>query len=446
MLTKLVGITEAAKHRPKEKFTSLAHLINVELLRICHAEMDGKKAVGIDKVTKEAYSENLEDNLADLIVRMKRQAYHPQAVRRVHIPKPGSDKKRPLGILSYEDKLVQAALAKILSAIYEPEFLNFSFGFRPHRSCHDALRALNEVLYHKPINYIVDVDIRGFFDHVNHDWLIQFIEHRIQDPNIIRLIKRMLKAGIIENLIWYESAEGTVQGGSASPILANIYLHYVVDIWFENFIRKYSKGEAYMVRYADDEVFCFQYKEEAEEFYKVLGDRLRKFGLEISEEKSKIIAFGSNAGKVDKNDKAKGGGGKPETFDFLGFTHYCSQSKYGNFVTKRKTSAKKFKASLLRVKQWIQENRHHHKRLIMETLERKLRGYYQYYGVMENRYKLKEFYEEVKKHLFKNLNRRSQKRSYTWDKFILFIKKYPLPKPKVSVSLIEIRPGIGSIL
>ena len=255
--------------------------------------------------------------------------------------------------------------------------------------------------------------IRGFFDHVNHDWLIQFIEHRIQDPNIIRLIKRMLKAGTIENLIWYESAEGTVQGGSASPILANIYLHYVVDIWFENFIRKYSKGEAYMVRYADDQVFCFQYKEEAEEFYKVLGERLKKFGLEISEEKSKIIAFGSNAGKEDKNDKAKDGRGKPETFDFLGFTHYCSKSKYGNFVTKRKTSAKKYKASLLRVKQWIQENRHHPKSLIMETLERKLRGYYQYYGVMENRYKLKEFYEEVKKHLFKNLNRRSQKRSYT---------------------------------
>lgn len=182
------GITEAAKHRPKEKLTSLAHLINVELLRIYHTEMDGKKAVGIDKVTKEAYSENLEDNLADLIAKMKRQAYHPQPVRRVHIPKPGSDKKRPLGILSYEDKLVQAALAKILSAIYEPEFVNFSFGFRPHRSCHDALCLLNEVLYHKSINYIVDIDIRGFFDHVNYDWLIQFIEHRIQDPNIIRLI------------------------------------------------------------------------------------------------------------------------------------------------------------------------------------------------------------------------------------------------------------------
>ncbi len=375
VLTKLAGITEVAKHRPTEKFTSLAHLINVELLRICHGEMDGKKAVGIDKVTKEVYNENLEEDLIGLVERMKRQAYHPQAVRRVYIPKLGSDKKRPLGILAYEDKLVQAALAKILNAVYESEFLKFSFGFRPNRGCHDALRALNEVLYYKPINYIVDVDIRGFFDHVNHDWLIQFIEHRIQDPNIIRLIKRMLKAGVIENMVWYESAEGTIQGGSASPILANIYLHYVIDLWFEKHIRKQSKGEAYMVRYADDQVFCFQYQEEAEAFYKVLADRLKKFGLEMSTEKSKIIAFGRNVGKEDKNEGSKGSG-RPETFDLLGFTHYCSKDKKGKFQTKRKTSAKKFQASLLRVKLWIQENRHLPKSTIMEMLGRKLRGYY----------------------------------------------------------------------
>jgi group II intron reverse transcriptase/maturase len=399
VLTKLAGIAKVARERPQEKFTSLAHLINEEMLTICHAEMDGKKAAGVDAVTKQMYGENLERNLRDLVQRMKRHAYRPQPARRTYIPKPGTSKQRPLGIPAYEDKLVQAALAKILTAIYEQEFLESSFGFRPNRSCHDAIKVLNVILIKRPINYIVDVDIKGFFDHVNHEWMVKFIEHRIKDPNIIRLIKRFLKAGIMEEGIKYETTEGTPQGGLASPVLANIYLHYVIDLWFEKCVRTRCRGAAFMVRYADDNAFCFENEEEADAFYRALPLRLNKFGLEISTEKSKIIAFGRNASKSDDGSNNTTGDGKPETFDFLGFKHYCSKSRNGKFRVKRKTSGKKFRASLLRFKSWIQENRHMLTEELMKKLRRKLQGYYQYYGITDNIAMLRRFLDEVKRHL-----------------------------------------------
>lgn len=444
MYTKLAGIAKVAKERPQEKFTTLAHLINEEMLAICHKEMDGRKAAGIDAVTKQAYGENLEQNLKDLVQRMKRHAYRPQPARRVYIPKPGTNKQRPLGIPAYEDKLVQAALAKILTAIYEQEFLDSSFGFRPNRSCHDAIKVLNAIIMKRPINYIVDVDIKGFFEHVNHDWMIKFIEHRIADPNIIRLIKRFLKAGIMEEGIKYDTTEGTPQGGVVSPVLANIYLHYVIDLWFEKCIRRQSQGAAFMVRYADDNVFCFENKGEAIAFYKILPERLNKFGLEISAEKSKIIAFGRKAGKKDDDDAP--GSGKPETFDFLGFKHYCSISRNGRFRVKRKTSSKKFRASLLRFKQWIQGNRHMLTEKLMNKLRRKLQGYYRYYGITDNSPMLRRFFDEVKRHLFKNLNRRSQKRSHNWSNFPKLLVKYRLPKPKIYVNIYELRKSIGYIM
>ena len=444
MLTKLTGIAEVARLRPKEKFTSLAHLINADMLRMCHSEMDGKKATGVDAVTKESYNQNLDKNLVDLISRMKRQAYRPQPVRRTYIPKPGSSQLRPLGIPSYEDKLVQSALSKILVSIYEQEFLDSSFGFRPNRGCHDALKVLGNILNHRPINYVVDVDIAGFFDHVDHEWMIKFIEHRIQDPNIIRLIKRFLKAGFMEAGVRHKATEGTSQGGQASPVLANIYLHYVMDLWFEKRIRKQCKGAAYMVRYADDAVFCFQYEAEAREFYEALADRVSQFGLEISKEKSKIIAFGQYATKMAKDKD--GNREKPETFDFLGFTHYCSTRQDGSYRVKRKTSNKKYRASLLRVKLWIKENRHYSKRLLMDALKRKLLGYYRYYGITDNTEALRSFRQEVRRYRFKYLNRRSQRRSYTWDGFELFLKKYPLPKPKIYVNIFELRTHLSYIL
>lgn len=322
METQLERIAKVAKEKPKEKFTSLIHLINKQTIIQCHKEMSAKKASGVDKTTKEIYAENLEENVENLINRMKRQTYKPQPSRRVYISKEGSDKKRPLGIPAYEDKLVQAALANILNAIHEQDFLECSFGFRPGRSCHDTLKLLNKIVNKECIHYVVDTDIRGFFDNVDHEWMKKFVEHRIKDVNINRLIARMLKAGIIEAGIRYDTPQGTPQGGAVSPILANIYLHYVLDLWFEKRVRKNSKGSAYMVRYADDSVFCFQYKDDADKFYEDLISRLGEFNLEIAKEKTKII-------KLNKDDNNNDDNKKGNSFDFLGFTHYIGIDRYG---------------------------------------------------------------------------------------------------------------------
>ena len=438
MLTKLARIAEIAKERPTEKFISIGHFINKELLENCHNEADRHKAKGVDQVTKDEYGANLEANLTDLVERLKRHSYRPQPVRRVYIPKAGSTAKRPLGIPAYEDKLVQAALSKILNAIYEAEFLNCSYGFRPNRGVHDALKALGHIIEKRRVNYIVDADIKGFFDHVNHKWLLKFVQHRIADPNIYRLIYRFLRAGVMEEGKKYATAEGTPQGGVVSPILANIYLHYVVDIWFQKAVRKNLRGEAHMVRYADDIVFCFQYEEEAQLFYRALVERLAKFNLEVSADKTKIIEFGKHA----EEQGEKKGTGTPETFDFLGFTHYCGKSKHGKFRVKRKTSKKKYRASMLKLKEWVKTNRHLHIHELWKQMATKLRGYYQHYGITDNIIMLENFLYEARKILFKWLNRRSQRKSFDWGKFNLFLKKFPLPRPKIYVNVYEFRPGL----
>jgi group II intron reverse transcriptase/maturase len=431
METELARITEIAKAKPKERFTSLAHLINADSLKACHWWMNGRKATGIDQMTKEEYEENLDDNLADLVERMKRQAYKPRPVRRVYIPKPGTDKQRPLGIPAYEDKLVQTALAKILNAIYEADFLECSFGFRPGRGCHAALGTLAEIIQQRQVNYIVDADIKGFFDHVDHDWLMRFLEVRIADPNILRLISRFLKAGVVDAGIKYDTPEGTPQGGPASPLFGNIYLHYVLDLWFYLVVRKSCRGQAYLVRYCDDFICCFQYEEDARAFYQALIPRLAKFNLSIAEDKTRIIAFGRKAGN-GRHD-----GSKPDTFDFLGFTHYCGKGRMGQFRVKRKTSAKKFRASLLRCKLWLQQNRNTPAIILMSLMRVKLLGHYRYYGVTDNGRSLSQFDYEVKRLLYKWLNRRSQKKSFNFDKFNLFLAKFPLPKPKIYVNVYD---------
>jgi RNA-directed DNA polymerase len=442
METKLKRIAELAKTQPSMKFTSLVHLLNEESLKECHHELSGRKATGIKGTTKEIYAENLEENIRDLVARMKQKSYRPVPVRRLYIPKPGSTKKRPLGIPEHEDKIVQKAIAKILNAIYENDFLDCSFGFRPNRNCHDALKILNHYIEHRYINYIVDADIKGFFDNVDHKWMMEFLKHRIQDPNLLRIIGRFLKGGYMEEGKKYKTELGTPQGGVISPILANIYLHYVLDLWFEKRVRKVCRGQAYIVRYADDFVCCFQYKSDAEAFYEELQVRLRKFNLEIAVDKTKIIPFGRFA----EGNSKKNGNGKPPTFDFLGFTHYCSKSRNGSFRVKRKTSRKKFQSKLKQSKEWLKANRHENIHFIMDRFAQSLNGYYNYYCITDNVTHVTSFVRLINKLLFKWLNKRSQKKSFDWEKFLLFLSKNPLPMPKVKVNIYELRKEISYIL
>lgn len=442
METKLLRIAELAKIEPKIQFTSLAHLLNEESLTQCHHELPGNKASGIYGTTKDQYSENLAENIKCLVGRLKSKGYRPVPVRRLYIPKPGTDKKRPLGIPEHEDKIVQRAITKILNAIYEQDFLDCSFGFRPNRNCHDALKVLNHYIEKKFTNYIVDADIKGFFDNVDHKWMMEFLKHRITDPNILRIIGRFLKGGYMEEGKKYLTDSGTPQGGVVSPILANVYLHYVLDLWFEKSVRKKCKGQAYIVRYADDFVCCFQYKSDAEQFYHSLIVRLEKFKLELAKDKTKIIPFGRFA---EDNEKRKGNG-KPPTFDFLGFTHFCGRSKEGRFRVKRKTSRKKTQAKLKQCKEWLKMNRNKDIEAIFDRFKRSLTGYYNYYCITDNLQNVSNFKDKIQRLIFKWLNRRSQRKSFNWDKYKLYLSKNPLPNPRVKVNIYDLRKEISYIL
>jgi RNA-directed DNA polymerase len=298
---------------------------------------------------------------------------------------------------------------------------------------------VNKIVNKSTIRYVVDADIRAFFDNVNHEWMMKFIEHRIEDRNLRRLIARMLKAGIVESGIRYDTHSGTPQGGAASPIFGNIYLHYIIDLWFEKLVRKACKGESYMIRYADDSIFCFQYKEDAERFYRAFIGRLGKFGLEVAEEKTKIVEL-----KKDMNDKD--GGVNGNSFDFLGFTHYIGKNRDGIKRVMRKTSKSKYKASLLRCKEWMKSNRTKPIEEFMKTLKSKIQGHCNYYGVTGNRRAVGNYINECRNLLYKWLNRRSQRKSFDWRKFKLFIAKYPLPKVKTYVNIFELRAGSSYLL
>jgi len=433
METKLDRIAKVAREKPEEKFTSLIHLIEKEHLIQCHKEMARNKATGVDGKTKTEYEEKLEENIEDLLVRMKKQSYKPLPVRRTYIPK-GKNKVRPLGIPAYEDKLVQKATANILNGIYEQDFLGCSFGYRPNRNAHDALAVIDRIVNKPKIEYVVDTDIKGFFDNMSHEWLVKFLEHRISDKNLLRLIQRMLKAGIMEEGKLRETQVGAPQGGSISPILANVYLHYVLDLWFDKVVRKKCYGEAYMVRFADDSVFCFEYEEDALRFHSELIKRLEKFNLEISVEKTKIVRL--------KKDEKDDDGNKP-TFDFLGFTHYLVKTTHGKDVVTKRTSQKKFAQSLKNCKEWMKSNRTLPTKLVMKELNRKLVGYCNYYAVTGNSKKLKDYLDKCRRFVFKWLNRRSQKRSYNWNNYVLFLKKYPLPKGTIRVHLWQRTTGLS---
>lgn len=394
--------------------------INKRTLYLKHKAQIRKKAPGVDGVTKMEYDQNIGDNLENLVARMKGFSYKPQPVRRAYIHKTASDKLRPLGIPSYEDKIVQGVMADILNIIYEPKFLSVSYGFRPNRSCHQAILDLDNKIMREPVNYIVDADIKGFFDNINHEWLIKFLEHDIDDKNFIRYVKRFLRSGIMEEGKFIESDKGTPQGGLISPILGNIYLHYVLDLWFEKVIKK-EYYYASIVRYADDFVCCFRYERDAKKFLAELEERLSKFGLEIAEEKTKIIRFG----RFQRDSK--------ETFDFLGFTHINGVTRKGKYKLVHNTSNKKLRAKMQAAKQWLRKHSQEKPSEIIKKLNVKLIGHYRYYGISDNHNKMRKFQNYCRRQLYIALNRRSQKK-LTWEKYIKILKYNPIVEPRIYVS------------
>ena len=416
--TGLERISQLVREHPDRKLQTIMHMVNAETLKGVHSRQDKNKAYGVDRVTKGEYESNIEENLKDLVARMKQFSYRPQPVRRTYIPKDGSGKLRPLGVPAYEDKLVQGAMADVLNATYEPKFYNFSYGFRPNRSCHQALAALDDKLRYWT-NWVVDADIKSFFDTVDHEWLMRFLEHDIEDKSFLRYVKRFLKAGIMENGEYYDVDQGVPQGGLISPVCANVYLHYVVDMWFAKVVVSRCEGRAEMVRYADDVVFCFAREIDARGFYEALKERLKKFNLELSEEKSRIIWFGRNAG---------GNSGK---FDFLGFTHIAGKSRKGAYCVKRITSQKKLKVKRAVVKKWLWENMHTPIRVLIERLNRKLHGHYNYYGIIGNYKSMACFRMYVLDRLKDTLSRRGASNDVTYEAFWNLLKAYPVVMPKI---------------
>lgn len=432
MKTKLARISTLSANNPGMVFTSIGHLIDVELLSACHRDMDGKKAVGIDGVTKDEYGAKLKENLEILVKRLKNKSYRPKPALRVEIPK-DNGKTRPLSIYCYEDKLVQEALKRVLEAVFEPHFYDEMMGFRPNRGCHGAIKKLNVMLEKRKTSWVLDADIKGFFDHLDHEWIIRFIEMRIKDPNIIRLVRRMLKSGIMKDYLFEETEEGSGQGSVCSPIIANIYMHYVLVWWFKEKIQPRLRGFSGLVVYADDFVVCFQHRSEAKIFYEHLKKRMAFFGLEMEESKTRLINFGRFA-TINRRDK---GEGKPETFTFIGFTHYCSTGRNGQFRVKRKTSKKKFAKKCRELNITIRDMRVWRLADIIRKLNQILVGYYHYYGITDNSRSLELMYHHVRRMLFYWLNRRSNRKSYSWEGFNDMMKNFPLAKPKIYVNIYD---------
>jgi group II intron reverse transcriptase/maturase len=422
----LDGVRKAAKERKQERFTALLHHLNIDLLRDSFYALKRQASPGVDGVTWQEYETGLEDRLIDLHGRVHRGAYRAQPSRRVYIPK-ADGRQRPLGIASLEDKIVQQAVVTILNQIYEVDFKGFSYGFRPGRSPHQALDALFVGITRKKVNWVLDADIRGFYDNLSHEWAIKFIEHRVADRRILRLIQKWLKAGVSEDGQWSESKQGTPQGAVVSPLIANVYLHYCFDLWADVWRRKVAKGDVIIVRYADDLALGFQYRADAVRFLEDLKERLARFGLEIHPEKTRLIEFGRYAAK----DRQQRGAGKPETFNFLGFTHYCGRRhKTDTFTIWRITAKKRMVAKLKAIKVELRRRMHARPSEVGAWLRKVVNGYFQYHAVPGNLRQLSTFRQRINRLWYQALARRSQRARKRWETLTPLFERW-IPRPTV---------------
>lgn len=418
--TALAEIAWLSTNNSNQVYHSLMHHFNVESLRQCFDRLDGKKAFGVDRVSKAIYGENLSSNLEDLVARMKRMAYRPGPVREVLIPKEGKKgATRPLGISNFEDKLIQKRMQEILEAIYEPLFLDCSFGFRPRKSCHDAIKDLMGHLYKEEVEVVIDVDLANFFGKIDRQILKDMLNLKIKDKKFMRYVSRMFTAGVLADGELSVTDESVVQGSCVSPVFSNIMAHYVIDVWLEEAVKPLMRGNVKVVRYADDLVICCRYEDDAKRIKSVLTKRLNKYNLALNEEKTKMVNFSKSKSRQ---------GIKQEAFEFLGFCMYLGKSRKGVTIPKLKTSGKRFRSKLNRVTDWARGIRN--KATLSEIWKifcSKLRGHVQYYGVSFNSRMVEDFLREAGKIIFKWLNRRSQRRSFSWDKFSLYVEAHPLP-------------------
>jgi len=419
-------VRQAAKRDKKMRFTTLLHHVyNPEMLREAYFGLKREAAPGVDGETWQQYGTELETRLQDLSDRLKRGAYRAKPVRRAYIPK-ADGRQRPLGVTTLEDKIVQRATVEVLNAVYESDFLGFSYGFRPGRGQHDALDALYMGLKTRGVNWVLDADIRGFFDAIDHGWLVKFVEHRIGDRRVVRLIQKWLSAGVLEDGIWTRNEEGTPQGGNISPLLANIYLHYVFDLWTRQWRKRQACGEVIVVRYADDFIVGFKRKDDAERFKEELAARLRKFKLELHPDKTRLLEFGRKA----VMSIGRGGQGKPETFDFLGFTHISAMARNGGYLVRRHTIPKRMRGKLREVKTELMLRKHDPIPEVGKWLGAVVSGHIRYYGVPTNKQAINEFRFQVGRHWHRALKRRSQENAITWEKTRRFIARY-LPPARI---------------
>jgi len=433
----LERIRGAAKRDKKGKLTSLLHHIYaVDALREAYFSLKREAAAGVDGETWQHYGEALEEHLQDLSRRLARGAYRASPVRRVYIPKADGRQQRPIGVPVFEDKIVQRATVAVLSAVYETEFFGFSYGFRPGKSQHDALQALSDAIVGTRVSWVLDADIRGFYDTISHEWLVKFVEHRIGDKRVIRLIQKWLRAGVLEEGAWTQSEEGVPQGGSVSPLLSNIYLHYVLDVWIQQWRKRQARGQVIVARWADDFIVGFEHQQDAERFLAELKERFQKFGLELHPEKTRLLEFGRHA----VEDRKRRGLGKPETFSFLGFTHACGKTRKGYFTVKRLTMRTRLRAKLKDVKAGLRKRLHVPIPDVGTWLQSVLNGHFRYYGVTGNYRALAQFRTEVKKLWQHALRRRSQKGKAPWSRIARLSTRW-LPSPRIYHSYTALATG-----